>query len=102
MKEQNLVRVFAGVVVWSVRVFLDNHAAGFVQPSDDLADHFSARCIVVAEKYDGLKAFQPVPTVVDPVKIAAAGGNRDNIARTGLIERKCVDHALRNDLRLGV
>lgn len=100
VEEQYLVGIFAGRSVRPVGIFFNDHAAGFVLSADDIADHHSAWRIVIAKQNDGLEAFQPIPAMIDPVQIAAAGWNRYDVACACLIQRQRIDHSLGDDLRL--
>ena len=100
MKEENLVGVLTGRAVRAVGIRLDHAASRFIQPPRDVAHHLAAGLVVVAEQDDGLEFLQPVPTVIDPFKVSAAGRDGYRIARAGLVEREGVYLPFRDDLRL--
>ena len=100
VKIDDFIRVFAGRAVRSVRIFLHDHAARLVKPPADIFDHFPAWIIVVAKDDNRLKSLQPLPAMIDPLKVRASARYRHYVSRTRFIQRHGIYLPFTNNQRL--
>ena len=86
-REEDFVRVLTFFpTVFPIRIIFDDGASRFIQPFRRLLNHLAAGVVVIAEENNALEFFQPVPAVLNPAEILAAGGDGDDVRDAGLIK----------------